>query len=491
LIFEEKLSAAMAWKQACEQGVGSLQEMEDAYFRQRVVDMLDVSAQVVAHLVGVLVAPLQLHQPAILVADELTPNQVAEFDTQKVLGVIMVGGGATSHSAILLRGLGIPAVGGVDLSPWGLKDGDWVGIDGEAGWVWLQPSAERRAELEARSRNWKEVRLQLVESAQRLAQTKDGFRVEIAANVGSLAEARLAKQSGAEAIGVLRTEFLYQNRLQPPEEQEQFQVYCQVAELMQSRPVVVRSLDIGGDKCPAYLSLPVETNPYLGLRGIRVSLRYPQLFLSQIRAVLRAAALYPLRLLLPMIATSEELEQSKGFLRQAHQALSEEELAHSYPIPLGIMVETPATVFLAEQLAEQVDFFSIGTNDLTQYTFAAERGNADLTEYSDALHPAILRQIQQVALAAHRCGKPVAVCGEVASQAEALPLLVGLDVDELSMNPNAIPHQKSILTQIDRSTASALAQQALRCDTASQVRELVRDYLAERGVEVGSTQLKS
>lgn len=274
---------------------------------------------------------------------------------------------------------------------------------------------------------------------------------------------------------------MYQNCSAPPLELEQVQVYRQLAEILKLHVVVVRTLDVGGDKLPAYLSLPAEANPYLGLRGIRVSLRYPELFLTQIRAIMQVADQYPIHLLLPMIATLEEFEQVKQFLVQAHEELSQAGVPHHYPLPIGIMVETPAAVILAPQFAAQVEFLSVGTNDLTQYTLAAERGNPALEMYSDALHPAILRQIQQVIEAAHGRGKRVAVCGEVAGETEALPLLVGLGTDELSMNPNLLPQQKAILRKIDRRAALPLAQQALQCCNAKQVRDLARNFLAEIG----------
>jgi phosphocarrier protein FPr len=485
LLLESNLSAFQGWKQACEEIANSLKAAEDAYLRQRALDILDVSRLVLSNLGSNQVEPPQLSEAGILAAEELTPNQVAELDPQKVRGVILVGGGATSHSAILLRGLGIPAVGGVNVFALGLSDGDWVGIDGAAGLVWLKPNPAVRANLEAKAQKWKTVRQELLQHAQQPARTKDGVRLVMAANVGSLIEARLAAQSGAEGIGVLRTEFLYQNRSTPPSESEQIQVYCQLAEVLKPHTVVVRTLDVGGDKSPAYLSLPTEANPYLGLRGLRVSLCYPELFLTQIRAILRAAERYPIHLLLPMIATLEELEQVQQLLLQAHETLSKMDVPHRYPIPIGIMIETPAAVLLAPQFAEQVEFFSVGTNDLTQYTFAAERGNPALSAYNDALHPAILRQIQDVIETAHQQGKRVTVCGEVAGEAEALPVLVGLEADELSMNPHVLPKQKAILEKVDRRAARFLAQQALGCKNAAQVRQLAHHFLEEIGMESG------
>ena len=479
LLLEGNVSAFQAWKQACEQIASSLQQAADPYLRQRALDILDISRLVLARLSGSEGEKIHLAEAAILAAEGLTPNQVAELDPRMVRGVILMEGGAASHSAILLRGLGIPAIGGVDLYALGLSDGDWVGMDGASGQLWLKPTPELQADLEEKAQKWKIARRNLLQQAQQPAQTKDGFHVEMLANVGSLVEGRLAAESGAEGIGVLRTEFLYQNRLDPPSELEQVQVYRQFAETLKPHAVVVRTLDVGGDKLPAYLSLPAEANPYLGLRGIRVSLRYPELFLTQLRAILRVADQYPIRILLPMIATLEELEQVRQFLVQAHEALSQAGVPHRYPLPIGIMVETPAAVILAPQFARQVAFFSVGTNDLTQYTLAAERGNPALSAYNDALHPAILRQIQQVIKAAHGQGKRVAVCGEVAGDTEALPILVGLETDELSMNPNVLPQQKAILRKIDCSAARSLAQQALQCANAVQVRELARNFLAE------------
>ncbi|MCS7247524.1 MAG: phosphoenolpyruvate--protein phosphotransferase [Anaerolineales bacterium] len=481
LILKDNLNAWQAWKQACDEAAQAFQQADDSYLRQRALDILDITRLVLANFGETKVETLRLSEAAILAAEELTPNQVAELDPQTVRGVILAGGGATSHSAILLRGLGIPAVGGVDLARSGLKDGDWIGIDGQSGEVWLCPGPAVITELEEKARRWKESRQRLLQSARQPAQTRDGKRVEILANVGSLAEGKLALTSGAEGIGVLRTEFLYQNRPHPPTEPEQVAVYCQLAEWLKPHAVVVRTLDVGGDKLPAYLSLPPEANPYLGLRGIRVSLRYPDIFLTQIRAILRAATDYPIHLLLPMVATLEEWEQAKAFVCKAHEQLDREGIPHGYPVPMGIMVETPASVYLAEHFAKEVEFFSIGTNDLTQYTLAAERGNPALSEYNDALHPAILRQIQQVISAAHACGKRVTVCGEVASLPEALPILVGLGTDELSLNPNAIPQQKAILARVESGEAQSLAQEVLKCRNVGEVRQLAQRFLAEIG----------
>ncbi|GAB4474170.1 MAG: phosphoenolpyruvate--protein phosphotransferase [Anaerolineales bacterium] len=473
-IYDERQSAAQSWKTVCDEIIQSFQQAEDAYLRQRVLDILDISRIVLNKLWGKSGEAIHLPEAAILAADELTPNQVAELDGQAVQGVILSGGGITSHSAILLRGLGIPTIGGVDLMQLGVKDGDWVGMDGASGVIWLQPSSELKLHLEEKVNQWKANRQRLLHSAQQPAHTRDGKRVEILANVGSLAEGKLARTNGAEGIGVLRTEFLFQNRLSPPDEQEQVGVYLQIAELIKPYPLVIRTLDVGGDKLPAYLSLPAEANPYLGLRGIRVSLHYPDLFQTQLRAILRAAKAHPICLLLPMIATMEEVEQAQTLVAQVHEQLVKANFPHAYPIPIGIMIETPASVLLAEHLSKLVDFFSIGTNDLTQYTLAAERGNPSLRNYHDALHPAVLRQIEQVISAAHVQGKRVTVCGEVASDPQALPILIGLGSDELSMSPNAIPQQKAILATIDSEIARSLASEALHCRNAPEVRQLVQ-----------------
>jgi len=294
----------------------------------------------------------------------------------------------------------------------------------------------------------------------------------VAANVGSLATARAAMLNGAQGIGVLRTEFLYLDRDTPPSEEEQMSVLQEISRILEKQPVIVRTLDVGGDKALRYVQMAQEANPYLGVRGLRLSLRMPGLFLTQLRAILRAGVDCPLQVMFPMVTSLEEVSQARALLEQAHHSLETEELDHRWPIETGIMIEVPAAALISSRLAPYIDFFSVGTNDLTQYTLAAERGNRDLADLADALHPAILRLIKLVTEAAHQHGKWVGVCGEVAGDPQAAPLLVGLGVDELSMNPSDIPEVKRAIREVDFEKAQEVAKEALACESAAQVRAL-------------------
>jgi phosphocarrier protein FPr len=476
-IYENQENAVQAWSKAIEEAAQALLEVEDPYIQQRSADLRDVGQQTLQQLLGEQNAAITLEGEGILLADELSPNEIAQLDRQKVFGVITSRGAATSHSAILLRGLGIPAISGIDPLVIGVKEGSTIGIDGEQGMIWLNPAEEQCQKLRAERNTWLEKRNSLASLRDQPAETRDGYRVEMAANVGSLAEAHIAWENGAEAIGVLRTEFLFLKRQTAPDEEQQVEVLDQIATAMSGRPIIVRTLDIGGDKSVAYLSLPNESNPFLGVRGIRLSFRHPEIFLPQLKAVLRAAARHPLRLLLPMVSTLEEIQTAKQWLERAHHILSEEQHEHRYPIEVGIMVEVPSAALISENLAPQVDFFSIGTNDLTQYTLAAERGYGELKEYSDALHPAILKEIDQVVRAAHAQGKWAGVCGEIASDPLAAPIFIGLGVDELSMNPVEIPRIKMVVRRIRQEEAHRLAENALRCASASEVRRLASELL--------------
>jgi phosphocarrier protein FPr len=479
LILSEGLHAPRAWHTAISEIADTYRALPDAYMQQRAADVLDVGAQVLAHLTG---DSAELHvtlsEPSILAATEFTPTQVAQLDRAQVLGLISSAGGANSHASILARALGIPAVAGAGQPIDELADGTLVGVDGSSGAIYVAPSPEVVHELEQRRAGWLAQQQQLRQASHALTFTQDGRRVEIAANLSGLADAQVAIANGAEAVGVLRTEFLYLTRASAPSEEEQVAALKQIAASLQGRPIIVRTLDVGGDKQIPYLPMPVEANPYLGVRAIRLSLQQPELFTTQVRAILRAGADAEVRILLPMITLREELLQAHELIDAAHQALQVEGLPHRWPVQVGIMVETPAAALMAGTLADQADFFSIGTNDLTQYTLAAERGNPQLTSFSDALHPAVLRLIQQVAIAAHAHGKWAGVCGEIAADPLAAPVLVGLDVDELSMNVAGIPQVKAVVRRVQMPAAHALAQAALACATTREVRHLAEQFAA-------------
>jgi phosphocarrier protein FPr len=475
-IFDGHLNAAAAWSDAAGQVAASYRALDDAYLRQRAVDVDDVANQVVFAISGTTAAPIPFTEPVIFFAQDLTPTETAQLDMASILGIITVGGGPTSHSAIIARALGIPAVSGASPSLERLPLGTPIALDGFNGAVWVNPAANVQSELSARREIWLESRQKLIKSSHVLAQTKDGHRVEVFANIGSVLDAQTAITNGAEGVGLLRTEFLFLTRETPPTEDEQVSVLRQIGQAIGNHPITIRTLDVGGDKEVPYIKLPQEANPFLGVRAIRMSLLNPDLFMMQLRAILRAGVDYHFRIMFPMIANIDEVRQARQWLEKAHSQLVEEKIAHAWPIETGIMVEIPSAALLARIMAQEVDFFSIGTNDLTQYTLAAERGNPLLAGMADAFHPAILRLIGEVVAAAHAAGKWVGVCGELAGDKAAAAVLIGLGVDELSMNSSAIPAMKSIIRSTDLSQAVTLAGQVLETQSVAEVRQLARAF---------------
>jgi phosphoenolpyruvate-protein phosphotransferase len=471
------MNAALAWDTSIGQIAATYRALTDGYLQRRAQDVVDVGYQVLLSLVGEEEGDITFDQAVILVAQELTPSQIAQLDVDKVVGLVTVQGGPMSHSAILARSLGIPALTGIPESVYELKEGTSLALDGFSGKLWITPADEVRADLTARRAAWLDQKQRLLETVHGLAITLDGQAIEVAANVGGLVEAQVAYQNGADAIGVLRTEFLFLRRSTPPDEQTQVEVMTSIFDIMGARPVIVRTLDVGGDKPLPYIDLPAEANPYLGVRAIRLSQRRPDLLLTQLRAVLRAGSHGMAKIMFPMIANLDEIQFAKDILDQAHHDLESEGLEHAWPVETGIMVETPAAALLAPVLAAYVDFFSIGTNDLTQYTLAAERGNPELIAYSDALNPAVLKLVHQVVQAAQAKSRWVGVCGELAGDPAAIPVLVGLGVNELSMNPAGIARAKDIICRIRFDAAQSLAERVLQADSAPSARQLAQVFL--------------
>nr|WP_276522317.1 phosphoenolpyruvate--protein phosphotransferase [Kallotenue papyrolyticum] len=460
-------SAAWAWHQAIQSRVSQLQKLDDPVLAGRAVDLSDVGQRVLRHLVGAAYDPGPTPAtPVILLAEDLTPSDTAMLDPDTILGLCTARGGPTSHTAIIARSLGIPAMVGAGASLLDLPDGTPVVLDGDSGALYVAPAA---SDLEA-ARQW-QARLrqqQAAASATRHAPavTLDGVHIEVAANVNRPADAVAALEAGAEAIGLLRTEFLFLERSQPPSEDEQFAVYRDVVQAMQGRPVIIRTLDIGGDKSVAYLDLPHEDNTFLGIRGIRLCLQRPELFIPQLRAIYRAAAYGPVRIMFPMIATLEEWHTARALAEQVRTQLE------APRVELGIMVEVPSAALLADHFATEVDFFSIGTNDLTQYTLAMDRLHPELARQADALHPAVLRLMARTVEAARAHSRWVSVCGGVAGDPRGALILAGLGVRELSVSPPAIAEVKAALRAQRMDELQALAQRALTCRSAAEVRRL-------------------
>jgi multiphosphoryl transfer protein len=477
-IYEGHQNAAVAWNNTTTQIAASYRAVDDTYIQQRAADVEDVRNQVLFALIGKTASvPIVFTEPVILFAQDITPTETAQLDMNNILGIITIGGGPTSHSAILARALGIPAVSSANPTMERLPNGTFIALDGFSGKVWTNPEPALQADLKARREAWIESRQKLLLTSHTPATTRDGHHVEVFANIGNVQDAQNAVRNGADGVGLLRTEFLFLTRETPPSETEQLTVLRQIGTAMGDRPITVRTLDVGGDKEVPYIKLPPEANPFLGVRAIRMSLRNTDLFMVQLRAILRAATDFHFRIMFPMIANVDEVRQARTWLEKAHQQLVDENLPHAWPIETGIMVEIPSAALLSRILAREVDFFSIGTNDLTQYTLAAERGNPLLSDMADALHPAVLRLISEVVEAAHVEGKWVGVCGELAGNPLAAPVLVGLGVDELSLNSSGIPLTKSIIRTMDTAKVRSLAKQILETESASEARKMSQSFM--------------
>ena len=471
----ERINVEAAWMEGIESYAVQMEAMGNETFAARAVDMRDAGRRVLRLLLGQPEEDLsQLKAPMVILARDLAPSDTVRLDKSLVLAFCTAEGGPTSHTAILAKALGIPAVVGLGKELLALKAGEFLLVDGARGEVLVEPDEAAIIGFQARERaHLARAEVELA-SAQEPAVTRDGHAVEVVANIGSEAEAKAALVYGAEGVGLLRTEFLYLDRKTAPGEEEQHQAYAAILEVMGTRPVVSRTLDVGGDKPLAYLDLGQEANPFLGWRAIRMCLDKPDFFKIQLRALLRASPQHDLRIMFPMVATLEEVRQAKALLAEARRELEAEGAPLAEQVQVGIMVEIPSVVVLADQFAREVDFFSVGTNDLTQYTFAAERTNEKVAHLGDACHPAILRQIGRVIQAAHAAGIWAGVCGELAGDPEAVPILLGLGLDEFSMAPASIPGAKAILRQWSQEEAQRLAESALALESAEAVRGLVR-----------------
>jgi phosphoenolpyruvate-protein phosphotransferase len=462
-------SAGFAWRSAIGASADTLRGLADERLRERVDDLLDLETQVLGALAGSATgATAEVPAGAIVIARELLPSQLGMLASARVAGICMAAGGATSHASILAAAMGIPALVALGAEVQAIADGRALILDAERGLLEVDPAPARLAAARAQVAARLAQRAAEQDAAQRECRTRDGTRIEVFANVGSLAEAESAVRNGAEGCGLLRTEFLFLDRQSPPTEQEQSAQYQRIADALGSRPLTIRTLDAGGDKPIAYLPLPPEDNPALGLRGVRTSLAFPQLLRTQLRAVLAVRSAQRCRLLLPMITDVAEVSTVRALLDELCR-----ELQRSEAIALGVMIETPAAALLAERLAVVADFLSIGTNDLTQYTLAMDRGHPQLAERLDALHPAVLRLIARAAEGARAHGRHAAVCGGLASEPLAAPLLVGLGVHELSAVPAVIPQLKACLAAVSLEECRALAAQALEQDTPAAVRALL------------------
>ncbi|MDZ8134978.1 MAG: phosphoenolpyruvate--protein phosphotransferase [Nostoc sp. DedQUE04] len=473
-ILDNHINAEAAWQAVVDEVATSYRALEDSYLQERVDDVVDVGQRVLRLLVGNAAANLHLDSPAILVATDLTPSDTARLDPTKVLGICTTSGSATSHSAIIARTLGIPAVLGVDAQVLHLADGTMMALDGESGKAWVEPESDILDLLTAKQEAWQTAQQEARATAHQPAITRDGRQVSVFANIGSINDVQVAVASGAEGVGLLRTEFLYLDRTSAPTEEEQLAVYQAIAQVLDNRPLIIRTLDVGGDKPLPYIKVGLpEANPFLGWRGIRFCLDRPELFKTQLRAILRASVGHQIKIMLPMIATVTEVRAAKVILGEVQAELNQAGIAFDPAMKLGIMVEVPSAVAIADRLAAEVDFFSIGTNDLSQYVMASDRTNPNVANLVDALHPAVLRMVQQTVQAAHAAGISVGLCGELAADTLATPILLGLGLDELSVNPQSIPGVKQAIARLSIVESEAIVASALQQDSAKHVRELI------------------
>ena len=477
-IFEQGRNAAQAWNDAAESVAADYQRLDDEYLQARAEDVTGVARKVVAALTGDGAGPV-LAAPGIVLAADMTPADTVALDRTLAHGIATAGGSPTSHSAILARSLGIPAAVGLGESLLEVPEETPMLLDGDAGVVYLDPADELVAEYRQRSASRDEAARVARARAGEPASTRDGHPVEVVANIGSPDDVPAALANGAEGVGLLRTEFLFLERGSMPSEDEQYDVYSRIAAALEGRPLILRTLDVGADKPLPYLPQQAEANPFLGVRGIRLQLERPELLETQLRAVLRTAAVYPLKVMFPMVATLEEYRRARSALERLREELEQAGTAVPADLEIGVMIEVPAAALTADVFAPEVDFFSLGTNDLTQYTMAAERGNASVAELADGLHPSVLRLIRLVAEAAGRHDRWVGVCGELASDPAAVPVLIGLGITELSANAPSIPAVKQAVRSVDIETARALADQALRLSSAAEVRALVERQAVE------------
>ncbi|NDV28521.1 phosphoenolpyruvate--protein phosphotransferase [Desulfovibrio sp. JC010] len=473
VIADEKVNAEFAWFQVMDKMASDYRELDDPYMQARAADVMDCGGRVLRVLTGTEEQGIILERESIIVAHDLTPSDVAGMDPEMVLAIVTEIGGATSHAAILSRSLGIPAVIGTGECFGQLSDGQIVALDGFEGTVWTVADSAKQDEISAKREKWLAEREEAKAKGAAPAKTVDGTEIMVMGNIGTPADAPRVLEYGAEGVGLFRTEFLFQDRDQEPDEQEQFEAYVEAAKAMNGNPVIIRTLDIGGDKPVKYLETPVEENPFLGERGVRFCMARPELFRIQLRALLRAASEENIWIMFPMISGVEELEAVLAFQAEVRTGLVSEGVKIADKIKTGIMIEVPSAVAEAEKLGAICDFFSIGTNDLTQYVMAADRGNKSVAKICDSLNPAVLRMVKMTCDAAAANEIEVGMCGELAGNAKASALLLGLGLDELSMSGPSIPEVKEAIRAVSMDDCVALAEKALAARSGDEVRNLL------------------
>lgn len=476
-IKNEQVNAPTALSDVTGQFITIFESMDNEYMKERAADIRDVSKRVLAHVLGVeLPNPSMIDESVVIIGNDLTPSDTAQLNKEFVQGFVTNIGGRTSHSAIMSRSLEIAAVVGTKSITQEVKQGDMIIVDGLTGEVIIDPTEDEVIAYQNKRERFFEDKQELQKLRDEETTTIDGRHAELAANIGTPNDLKSVIENGAEGIGLYRTEFLYMGRDEMPTEDEQFEAYKKVLETMEDKPVVVRTLDIGGDKELPYLNLPEEMNPFLGYRAIRLCLDQPDIFRPQLRALLRASAFGKLNIMFPMVATIQEFRDAKALLLEEKDNLTNEGIEVSDDIELGIMVEIPSTAALADVFAKEVDFFSIGTNDLIQYTMAADRMSERVSYLYQPYNPSILRLVKQVIEASHKEGKWTGMCGEMAGDEIAIPLLLGLGLDEFSMSATSVLKARRQIKGLSQNEMEELAQRAIDCATSEEVQDLVNQY---------------
>ncbi|MDR4886692.1 phosphoenolpyruvate--protein phosphotransferase [Fredinandcohnia sp. QZ13] len=474
-ISSESVNAEFALQEVASMFITMFEGMENEYMAERAADIRDVTKRVLSHLLGVSITnPSMISEEVIIIAEDLTPSDTAQLNRKYVKGFTTDIGGRTSHSAIMARSMEIPAVVGTKAVTSTIQNGVMVIVDGLDGDVIVDPSEEVLAQYRQKKEQYEAQKAEWAKLKNEKTVTSDGEHVELAANIGTPEDVKGVLENGGEAIGLYRTEFLYMGRDQLPTEEEQFDAYKTVLEKMEGKPVVVRTLDIGGDKELPYLNLPKELNPFLGFRAIRLCLEEQEIFRTQLRALLRASTFGNLKIMFPMIATLDEFRQAKAILMEEKEKLVASGTAVSDSIEIGIMVEIPSTAVLADQFAKEVDFFSIGTNDLIQYTMAADRMNERVSYLYQPYSPSILRLVSMVIEAAHKEGKWAGMCGEMAGDTIAIPILLGLGLDEFSMSATSILPARTQIKKLSKAEIASNKEKILSMSTTEEVVEFVK-----------------
>lgn len=477
MIKDEKINSIYATKKGLDELIENFKNIDNEYLAERAKDIEDIKNRIIAKLLNKEERKLENFEPnTIIVTEELTTSDTSNINLKNVAGIISEIGGTNSHVSIIARNKQIPMTIGVEGVANKIKNGDSVIINGETGDIYINPSKEEIEKYINQQKDEQEEKIRLEAYKNKLAKTKDEYQVEISCNIGKPADLEDALNAGADGIGLFRTEFLFMDSKQMPTEEEQFESYKKVAEIMKDKLSIIRTLDVGGDKDIPYLNLEKEDNPFLGYRAIRLCLENVELFKIQIRAILRASNYGNLAIMFPMISTIEELRKAKAIVEECKKELDSQNILYNPNIKVGMMIEIPASAIMADSFAKECDFFSIGTNDLIQYTLAAERGNPKIANLYTKNHPAVVRLIKHTIEAAHDNGIFCGMCGEAASNIHYIPLLIGLGLDEFSMNSSAILETKKIITELNKKDCEILVEKVLNCVSDKEVEQILKEF---------------